>query len=139
MGLKGDWKLRPSPLLKKQRTTKAECVKTCSISSEAVNRQRANRALGRGHLRPPAERDRAPLVAKHDVRAAPAFDFAEDKFPERLADLALHRLDVLLADRAAPANPTEDLQPRATELVLGLIRAARIAGASQEKFPSLID
>ena len=29
----------------------------------------------------------------------------EDKFPERLADLALHRLDVLLADRAAPANP----------------------------------
>ena len=29
----------------------------------------------------------------------------EDKFPELMADLALHRLDVLLADRAAPANP----------------------------------
>ena len=29
----------------------------------------------------------------------------EDKFPELLADLALHRLDVVLADRAAPANP----------------------------------
>ena len=29
----------------------------------------------------------------------------EDKFPELLADLALHRLDVVLADRAAPTNP----------------------------------
>ena len=29
----------------------------------------------------------------------------EDKYPELLADLALHRLDVVLADRAAPANP----------------------------------
>ncbi|MBX7228849.1 MAG: LysR family transcriptional regulator [Burkholderiaceae bacterium] len=29
----------------------------------------------------------------------------EDKFSGLLADLALHRLDVVLADRAAPANP----------------------------------
>ena len=33
------------------------------------------------------------------------FICSEDKFAELMADLTLHRLDVILADRPAPANP----------------------------------
>ena len=42
-----------------------------------------------------------PVMAEPHLRLI----CTEDKFPELLADLALHRLDVVLADRAAPPNP----------------------------------
>ena len=41
--------------------------------------------------------------------------FREDDFDELLASLALHRLDVILADRAAPPNPNLKLYSHALE------------------------
>lgn len=55
--------------------------------------------------------DGLPKLAVRDL-LAPAMDEPnlrllchEDKFDDLLADLALHRLDVVLSDRPAPANP----------------------------------
>lgn len=64
----------------------------------------------------------------------------EDKFPQLMADLAPHRLDVVLARPRRPRQPQpQGLQPRAGHVGFGLVRAARIAGANQEKTSPLID
>ena len=60
----------------------------------------------------------------------------EDNFPELLADLALHRLDVVLADRAAPANP--NLKVYSHELgrsALSWYAPAEFHAQSKKNFP----
>ena len=60
----------------------------------------------------------------------------EDNFPELLADLALHRLDVVLADRAAPANP--NLKVYSHELgrsALAWYAPAEFHAQSKKNFP----
>ena len=60
----------------------------------------------------------------------------EDEFDDLLGDLALHRLDVVLADRAAPNNPNIKLYNHS----LGVSRLAwyaspGLAGAAHQHFP----
>jgi LysR family transcriptional regulator, transcriptional activator of nhaA len=60
----------------------------------------------------------------------------EDKFPELLADLALHRLDVVLADRPAPANPNLKVYSHALGTsVLAWYAPQELLAQAKKKFP----
>jgi LysR family transcriptional regulator, transcriptional activator of nhaA len=60
----------------------------------------------------------------------------EDKYPELLADLALHRLDVVLADRAAPANPNLKVYSHALgSSALAWYAPQELLAQAKKKFP----
>jgi LysR family transcriptional activator of nhaA len=60
----------------------------------------------------------------------------EDDFDDLLADLALHRLDVVLADRPAPANPNLRLYSHAMgRSPMGWFAPARWLAAARQDFP----
>ncbi|RYZ10814.1 MAG: LysR family transcriptional regulator [Comamonadaceae bacterium] len=61
----------------------------------------------------------------------------EDEFDRLLGDLALHRLDVVLSDRAAPPNPNLRLYSHALgEASLSWFAPVALADACKEKFPA---
>ncbi|MGE4239424.1 transcriptional activator NhaR [Ramlibacter sp.] len=63
----------------------------------------------------------------------------EDEFDRLLADLALHRLDVLLSDRAAPANPNLRLYSRRIgEAPLAWFAPLAMAGKRKLRFPECL-
>jgi LysR family transcriptional activator of nhaA len=60
----------------------------------------------------------------------------EDEFADLLGDLALHRLDVVLADRAAPANPSLKVYShRLGSSGLAWFGPAKLAAAARRGFP----
>ncbi len=60
----------------------------------------------------------------------------EDDFEDLLADLALHRLDVVLSDRPAPANPNLRLYSHALgSSPLGWYAPQALVGAARRNFP----
>ena len=60
----------------------------------------------------------------------------EDKYPELLADLALHCLDVVLADRAAPANPNLKVYSHALgSSALAWYAPQELLAQAKKKFP----
>ena len=60
----------------------------------------------------------------------------EDKYPELLADLALHRLDVVLADRAAPSNPNLKVYSHALgSSALAWYAPQELLAQAKKKFP----
>lgn len=60
----------------------------------------------------------------------------EDEFADLLADLALHRLDVVLADRPAPPNPSLKLYSHALGASpLAWFAPPRLAAAARRGFP----
>ena len=60
----------------------------------------------------------------------------EDEFEDLLGELALHRLDVLLADRAAPPNPNLRLYSHAlASSPMAWFAPAELAEAAQRGFP----
>ncbi|MBI5275398.1 MAG: LysR family transcriptional regulator [Burkholderiales bacterium] len=64
----------------------------------------------------------------------------EDEFDRLLADLALHRLDAVLSDRAAPANPNLRLYSHALgEAPLAWFVPAPLAAQCQRPFPGCLD
>ena len=61
----------------------------------------------------------------------------EDEFDDLLADLALHRLDVVLADRPAPANPNLRLYSHAMgHSPMGWFAPAHWLAAARDGFPA---
>ena len=86
--------------------------------------------------------DAMPKLVAHAL-LAPALDAPElhlqcqvDEFEDLLADLALHRLDVVLADRPAAANPNLRLYSHALgESALIWYAPARLAAAARKGFP----
>jgi LysR family transcriptional activator of nhaA len=86
--------------------------------------------------------DALPKLVAHAL-LAPALDSPDlhlqcqvDEFEDLLADLALHRLDVVLADRPAPANPNLRLYSHALgESALAWYAPARLAAAARKGFP----
>src|SRR5690349_15802843 len=64
----------------------------------------------------------------------------EDEFDRLLADLALHRLDAVLSDRAAPPNPNLRLYGHALgEAPMGWFAPADLARRSKRRFPDCLD
>ena len=60
----------------------------------------------------------------------------EDEFDDLLADLALHRLDVVLSDRPAPANPNLRLYSHAMgHSPMGWFAPANWLAAARQDFP----
>jgi LysR family transcriptional activator of nhaA len=82
------------------------------------------------HLLQPALRDHRVRLLCH-----------EDEFDRLLGDLALHRLDVVLSDRAAPPNPNLRLYSHALgEAPLAWFAPLAMAKKSKRPFPeSLVD
>ena len=73
-----------------------------------------------------------PVMAEPHLRLI----CTEDKVPELLADLALHRLDVVLADRAAPANPNLKVYSHALgSSSLAWYAPQEFHAEAKEKFP----
>jgi LysR family transcriptional activator of nhaA len=63
-----------------------------------------------------------------------------DEFDDLLADLALHRLDVVLADRAAPANANLRLYSHALGVsALGWYAPPALAAAARRDFPRSLE
>jgi LysR family transcriptional regulator, transcriptional activator of nhaA len=61
----------------------------------------------------------------------------EDRFDDLLGELALHRLDVVLADRAAPANPNLKVYSHALgSSALGWYAPAALQAAARQDFPA---
>src|SRR4051812_42784920 len=61
----------------------------------------------------------------------------EDEFERLLSDLALHRLDVVLSDRAAPPNPNLRLYSHALgEAALAWLAPVAMARKSRRPFPA---
>lgn len=64
----------------------------------------------------------------------------EGDFDELLADIALHRLDVVLADRPAPANPNLRVYSHALgEAALEWYAPPALAAAAEDGFPACLD
>ena len=84
------------------------------------------------------------LVVRHLLQ--PALDDArvrllchEDEFDRLLADLALHKLDAVLSDRGAPANPNLRLYSHALgEAAMGWFAPAAIAKQCRKPFPECL-
>jgi LysR family transcriptional activator of nhaA len=84
------------------------------------------------------------LVVRHLLQ--PVVDHAaarllchEDEFDRLLADLALHRLDAVLSDRAAPSNPNLRLYShRLGEASLSWFAPAAMAGKRPRRFPDCL-
>jgi LysR family transcriptional activator of nhaA len=80
------------------------------------------------HLLQPALADPRTRLVCHD-----------DEFDRLLGDLALHRLDAVLSDRAAPANPNLRLYSHALgEAPLAWFAPAEIAAACQSTYPQCL-
>jgi LysR family transcriptional activator of nhaA len=80
------------------------------------------------HLLQPALEDRRVRLLCH-----------EDEFDRLLGDLALHRLDVVLSDRAAPANPNLRLYSHALgEAPLAWFAPVAMARRVKAKFPAAL-
>ena len=63
----------------------------------------------------------------------------EDEFDRLLADLALHRLDAVLSDRPAPANPNLRLYTHAIgEAPLAWFAPAAMLGRKRPRFPEVL-
>ena len=63
----------------------------------------------------------------------------EDEFERLLADLALHRLDAVLSDRAAPSNPNLRLYSRKLgEAPLAWFAPAAMVGRRKLRFPAAL-
>jgi LysR family transcriptional regulator, transcriptional activator of nhaA len=63
----------------------------------------------------------------------------EDEFDRLLADLALHRLDAVLSDRAAPSNPNLRLYShKLGEAPLSWFAPAALAGPKARRFPACL-
>lgn len=63
----------------------------------------------------------------------------EDEFERLLADLALHRLDAVLSDRAAPSNPNLRLYSRKLgEAPLAWFAPAALVGRRKLRFPTCL-
>jgi LysR family transcriptional regulator, transcriptional activator of nhaA len=64
----------------------------------------------------------------------------EDEFDDLLGDLALHRLDVVLADRGAPNNPNLKLysHPLGTSAI-GWYAPTALAGPARRQFPQSLE
>jgi LysR family transcriptional regulator, transcriptional activator of nhaA len=61
----------------------------------------------------------------------------EDRFDDLLGELALHRLDVVLADRAAPANPNLKVYSHALgSSALAWYAPAQLRAAAMKNFPA---
>ncbi|GAA6142601.1 LysR family transcriptional regulator [Hydrogenophaga sp. 5NK40-0174] len=74
----------------------------------------------------------APVVAEPGLR----LQCQEGEFDDLLADLALHRMDVVLADRPAPANPNLRLYSHALgSWAMGWFAPAALAKAARKNFP----
>lgn len=81
------------------------------------------------HLLQPALEEGTPRLLCH-----------EDEFDRLLADLALHRLDVVLSDRAAPANPNLRLYShKLGEAPLSWFAPAALAGRRARRFPQCLE
>ena len=85
------------------------------------------------------------LVVRHLLRPALDEDIAprllchEDEFDRLLADLALHRLDVVLSDRAAPSNPNLRLYShKLAEAPLAWFAPAAMLPARRRRFPACL-
>lgn len=64
----------------------------------------------------------------------------EDEFDRLLADLALHRLDVVLSDRAAPANPNLRVYShKLGEAPLSWFAPVALAGRRPRRFPACLE
>ena len=73
--------------------------------------------------------------AVHDARLL----CNEDEFERLLADLALHRLDAVLSDRAAPSNPNLRLYShKLGEAPLDWFAPAALAGRRKPRFPACL-
>jgi LysR family transcriptional activator of nhaA len=80
------------------------------------------------HLLQPALEDKRVRLLCH-----------EDEFDRLLGDLALHRLDVVLSDRAAPPNPNLRLYSHALgEAPLAWFAPVAMARACEKKFPACL-
>jgi len=74
----------------------------------------------------------APVLQVPDLRLV----CHEDEFADLLADLALHRLDVVLADRGAPPNPNLKLYSHALgSSPMAWYAPAALAAAARRGFP----
>jgi len=84
------------------------------------------------------------LVARHLLQPALEDGKArllchEDEFDRLLADLALHRLDAVLSDRAAPSNPNLRLYShKLGEAPLAWFAPAALAGRKARRFPACL-
>ena len=77
-----------------------------------------------------------PVLAQPDLRLL----FHEDEFERLLGDLALHRLDVVLADRPAPANPNLKLYSHAlASSALAWFGTPELAKTARRGFPQSLE
>ena len=78
----------------------------------------------------------APVLQVPDLRLV----CHEDEFADLLADLALHRLDVVLADRGAPPNPNLKLYSHALgSSPMAWYAPAALAAAARRGFPASLE